>query len=292
MTGDGRGDGLVLYARSAAKAQLLVFSGTGAKLAKKTFWSGSYAAGRARLAAGDVDSDGDGDVVCLFKQPNGKGRLDVFLSSGKALTGPRVWYEPGATLVPTASRFCVGDVTGDGRADALTAAAAGTQTRVTTWASSGSAFAPSVWLTGPWPFAKVSLGVAPSAGVIVSDKAEPLNDASMRYLREVEADGTLAFAGKTGQLARLQHGDVLLAAASPEFPEGLCRKVVSVGQQGGEVVVETAQAELCDVIDQGEIGFHMHLTADDLPDDGIRAPGVRIVRDETTPVTLLGALGD
>jgi len=292
MTGDGRGDGLVLYAASAAKAQLLVFSGTGTKLTKKTFWSGSYAAGSARLAAGDVDSDGDADAVCLLKQPGGKGRLDVFLSSGTAFAGPRVWYQPGATPVPTASRFCVGDVTGDGRADALTAAAAGTQTRVTMWASNGSAFAPEVWLSGPWPYAKVSLGVAPSAGVIVSNRAEPLNAASMRYLRQVEADGTLAFAGETGQLARLQAGDVLLAAAGPEFPAGLCREVVSVGEQGGEVVVETAQAELCDVIDHGEIGFHMHLTADDLPDDGIRAPGVRIVRDGTPPVTLLDALGD
>lgn len=292
VTGDGRGDGLVLYAGSAAKAQLLVFSGTGAKLAKKTFWSGSYAAGSARLAAGDVDSDGDGDAVCLFKQPGGKGRLDVFLSSSTALAGPRVWYEPGATPVPTASRFCVGDVTGDGRADALTAAAAGTRTQVTMWASSGSAFVPSVWLTGPWPFEKVSLGVAPSAGIIVSDKAEPLNSASMRYLREVEADGTLAFAGKTGQLARLQAGDVLLAPAGPAFPAGLCRTVVSVGDHGGEVVVETAQAELCDVIDQGEVAFHMHLTADDLPDDGIRAPGVRIVRDAAPSMSFLEALGD
>jgi hypothetical protein len=163
---------------------------------------------------------------------------------------------------------------------------------VTTWASTGSGFLPKVWLSGPWPYATVSLGVAPSAGILVSDKAEPLNAASMRYLRRVEADGTLAFAGETGQLARLEKGDVLLAGAGPEFPAGLCRTVVSVGERGGDVVVETAQAELCDVIDQGEIGFHMRLTADDLPDDGIRTPGVRIVRDETPPVALLGALGE
>ena len=183
-------------------------------------------------------------------------------------------------------------MTGDGRADALTAAAAGAQTRVTTWVSSGSGFVPEIWLAGPWPYAKVNLGVAPSTGFVVSDKAEPLNSASMRYLREVEADGTLAFAGETGQLARLQTGDVLLAPAGPEFPAGLCRKVVSVGEKDGEVVVETAQAELCDVIDQGEIGFHMRITADDLPDDGIRAPGVRIVRDETPPLTFLDGLDD
>ena len=283
VTGDGRGDGLILYAATAKKAQLLVFSGTGSKLTKKVFWSGAYAAGRARLAAGDVDSDGHCDAVCLLKQPNGKVRLDVFASSGRTFRAPVAWYKPGATPVPAASRFCVGDVTGDGRADVLTAAAAGAHTRVTTWVSSGSGFVPKVWFTGAWRYVTVSLGVAPSVGITVSDKAEPLTDASRRYLRRVEADGTLTFAGKTGQVARLQTGDVLVAPASPAFPAGLCRKVLSVGTQDGEVVVKTAQAELCDVIDQGQIALHMNITAEDLPDDGIKARGVRIVRDRPSP---------
>jgi len=283
VTGDGRGDGLILYAATAKKARLLVFSAKGSKLTKKVFWSGAYAAGHARLAAGDVDSDGDCDAVCLMKQPNGKVRLDVFASSGKAFKKPVAWYKPGATPVPAVSRFCVGDVTGDGRADVLTAAAAGTRTRVTTWVSSGSGFVPKLWFTGAWRYATVSLGVAPSVGITVSDKAEPLTDASRRYLRRVGADGTLTFAGKTGQVARLETGDVLLAPAGPTFPSGLCRKVLSVGTQDGEVVVKTAQADLCDVIDQGQVALHMNITPEDLADDGIRARGVRIVRDRPSP---------
>ena len=227
--------------------------------------------------------------VC-YRRPDNGGRLDVFLSSGKAFAGPHVWYEPGVTPVPTTSRFGVGDVTGDGRADALTAAAAGAQTRVTTWVSSGSAFAPEGLARGPLAVRQGESRGGAVRRLVVSDKAEPLNAASMRYLREVEADGTLAFAGETGQLARLQAGDVLLAAAESRVPRTVSAARSSrSANKDGEVVVETAQAELCDVIDQGEIGFHMRITADDLPDDGIRSPGVRIVRDETPPVTFVDA---
>ena len=162
---------------------------------------------------------------------------------------------------------------------------------MTTWVSSGSALrSRRSGSSGPWPYAKVSLGVAPSAGFVVSDKAEPLNAASMRYLREVEADGTLAFAGETGQLGPPAGGRRPARPRRPRVPRrASAARSSRSASKGGEVVVETAQAELCDVIDQGEVGFHMHITADDLPDDGIRAPGVRIVRDETPPVTFLDA---
>ena len=86
VTGDGRGDGRRALRRDRRDtAQLLVFSGTGATLTKKTFWSGAYAAGRARLAAGDVDSDGDVRRRLPLPQPDGKGRLDVFRLLGHGL---------------------------------------------------------------------------------------------------------------------------------------------------------------------------------------------------------------
>ena len=57
------------------------------------------------------------------------------------------------------------------------------------------------------------------------------------------------------------------------------------------MVVETEPAALTDVIDQGEVAFGLHVTADDLPEAGIRAAGVRLVRDEPVPGSLLAVLG-
>ena len=117
---------------------------------KKTFWHGAYAAGHAKLAAGDVDSDGDCDAICLYRKPDGSGRLDVFLSSKKAFAGPTAWYDGAAGPLPaTNCRFAAGDVTGDGRADVVIAQATGdTTSSVTTCVSGASAFAPQVWWQG------------------------------------------------------------------------------------------------------------------------------------------------
>ena len=95
----------------------------------------------------------------------------------------------------------------------------------------------------------------------------------------------------TGQLARLAPGDVVLSGVTAELPEGICRKVTSVADVGGRVVVDTAPAALADVIDQGEVAFSLHVTADDLTDEGIMAPGVRIEREQPAPGTLPPALG-
>jgi len=287
-TGDGRDDAIVLYGATAASSRLYVFATADRASTRQTFWSGAYAAGRATLVAGDADSDGTADAICLFRKPDSSGRFDVFHSTKRAFAAPAVWYEQsGGPAVPTTCRLAAGDLTGDGRADVVSAASSGgSAARMTTWVSNGSAFTPRLWYQSAWSYATLSLAVAPSVGLVVSDEAEVLNASSMRYLRRVEADGTLTFAGETGQLSRLEKGDVVLSGASPEFPNGICRKVTEVGGQGGRVVVETAPATLSEVIDQGEIAFGMHVTAADLPDDGIRAPGVRIVRDEPA----LGAL--
>ena len=121
-TGDGRDDAIVLYRRTTTSSRLYVFASSGTKLVKKTFWSGTYAGAKAKLAAGDVDSDGDGDVICLYRKADDTGRLDVFRSSRKAFARPAVWYDgAGGPLPGSACRFAAGDVTGDGRADAVIA---------------------------------------------------------------------------------------------------------------------------------------------------------------------------
>lgn len=293
FTGDGRADAVVLSPNSATSASLLAFVSGSSTFAKKTFWKGAYAAGRARLTAGDADSDGKCDVISLYRKPNGTGRLDVFRSTGKAFLKPAVWYDGAAGALPAAKcRLAVGDVTGDGRADVVLAQpTGGSSVRVTTCVAAGVRFQPRTWWSGGWAYAAIQLAAAPSPGLVVTDDAEVLDATSLRALRKVSADGaTLTFAGQTGQLSRTQNGDVLFAMPSPTFPDGLCRKVTGVSKVGGQVVVTTSEATLSDVIDQGEVAFSKRITAADLSTDSIVYPGVRLLTGGPPPGTFRGPL--
>ena len=146
-----------------------------------------------------------------------------------------------------------------------------------------------MWWQGDWVYPTVRLAVSPSPGMVVAREAEVLDTASMRALREVSGDmSTLEFATETAQVGALAPGDVLLAAPSPTFPGGICRKVSSVGDVGGRVVVTTQQATLTDVIDQGEVAFRQHVTAADVSQAGVTQPGVRLVTDPGSAGPLSG----
>jgi hypothetical protein len=281
FTGDGRDDAAVLYKSTTTSSRLFVFATSGSKLVKKTFWRGSYTFGRAKLAAGDADSDGKADAICLYRKPDYTGRLDVFRSTGSAFKRA-TWYDgAGGPLPATSCRFAAGDVTGDGRADAVIAQPTGDLTSsLTTCVSTGSAFAPASWWEGEWLYPTIRLGVSPSSGMVLSDGAEVLDDGTMGALRAVAADmSTLTFAGETAQLGRVETGDVLLAAPDATFPGGICRKVTGVAEQNGRLVVTTEQAALADVIDEGEVAFSQHVTAGDLSQAGVVQPGVRLLTD-------------
>ena len=191
-TGDGRADAVVLYRSTSTASRLDVFASGTSRSVKKTFWRGKYSAGRARLAAGDVDSDGACDVVCLYRASDGDGRLDVFASTKRAFQAPAVWYEHGAVSLPFASaRLAAGDITGDGRADVVVARPSGSPaSSLFVFAASAAGFRPSAWWAGSWPVARLRLAVGPSAGLVVADRAEVLGESSLRCLRRVESDGT------------------------------------------------------------------------------------------------------
>jgi protocatechuate 3,4-dioxygenase beta subunit len=151
---------------------------------------------------------------------------------------------------------------------------------VTTCVSTRAAYEPQVWWTGAWAYGTVRLGVAPSSGTVVSDDAEVLDSMSLKALRQVSDDmTTLTFAAETAQIGQLKPGDVLLTAPSATFPDGICRKVVSVADQGGKPVVTTAQAALTDVIDQGEVAFSQRISGADLSQEYVTQPGVRLSRE-------------
>jgi len=292
FTGDGRDDALVLYKSTTTSSRLFVFATSGAKLVKKTFWRGSYTFGRARLAAGDADSDGDCDVITFYVKADNTGRLDVFRSSGKAFAKPAIWYgRAGDEVLGTTCRFAAGDVSGDGRADVvLERPVDGGTSNLTTFVSDGAAFDLQVWWQGAWKVQDVRLAVSPSPGMVLADGAEVLDKSSMGALRAVSPDmSTLTFAGETAQLGRVQPGDVLLAAPDATFPGGICRKVMGIAEQNGKLVVTTAQATLTDVIDQGEVAFSQRITGADLSQAGVTQPGVRLLTEAPPPGVLPGS---
>lgn len=284
-SGDGRDDAVVLYRRTTTTSRLYVFVTGSHSATRRTFWGGTYAAARARLAAGDVDSDGKADAVCLYRTADGSGRLDVFRSSGRAFRRA-TWYDEGPPPLPWAAcRFAVGDLTGDGRGDAvlLHVTSSDLTAGITVAVSTGSGFSASLWWEGTWLWGSLRLGVAPAVGTVISDAVTVMDTSTLRALRAVSPDGTMTFAGETAQLDQVQPGDVLLAAPDGDFPGGVCRKVTAVSEDGGRVTVETAQATLTDVIEQGEVAFGMHVTPGDLDARGLRLPGVRLLAREAPP---------
>ena len=284
FTRDGIDDALVLYATTPTASQLIVFASGASGFTEAEFWSGEYAAGGVQLAAGDVNSDGVFDAVCLARKPDGTGRLDVFLSTGSMFSGPAPWYD-GAGLPGTGCSFVVGDLTGDGRADGVIARSTGkSSSGLTVCVSTGSAFTPTTWWSGPWRYGGLRVGCAPSPGLVISDKAEVADAATLDALSGVAADGTLTFARKTEQLQQLETGDVLISAPDAANPQGIFRKVSGVSESGGVVTVATTKAGLDDVVECGQIGFVKRVTAADLSQDDITLPGARLVSRRGDPL--------
>ncbi len=282
VTADGKDDALTLTS-SGATSELTVFARSGTKFTKRSFWRGVYPAAGAQLAAGDVDSDGDFDALCL-RRAGGDGRLDVFLSSTTAFAAPLAWYQ-GATLPGAGARLAVGDLNGDGRADAIIAAASGSaSSRLVVAVSDGARFAPGTWWSGAWPLARLRLACAPSPGLVISDQAEVLDASTLAALAAVAADGTLTFSDETAQLGQLAPGDVLISAPDTAHPEGIFRRVESISEAGGDVTVTTTQAALDDVVENGEVAFVKHVTAGDLSQADVTLPGARLTSRAGDPL--------
>jgi len=92
-----------------------------------------------------------------------------------------------------------------------------------------------------------------------------LDDETTENLASVSPDNsTLTFDSSTSTLETLQQGDVVVIDVTDETPYGLLQKVISITQEGDQVVVETTQAKLTDVIEQGSISVNKTLTTNDI----------------------------
>jgi len=113
--------------------------------------------------------------------------------------------------------------------------------------------------------------------VVVSEAAR-VSDADTRAaLSAYDRDaGTLRFSRSTALLAALKLDDVLVSEPSAAAPSGFLRKVKSIRSAGSEVVLETVQASLTDVITQGDLSAETQLGLDDLPPVKTLAPGITV----------------
>ncbi|AMV73593.1 hypothetical protein JCM30471_20100 [Desulfuromonas carbonis] len=122
-----------------------------------------------------------------------------------------------------------------------------------------------------------SAGDGGSGGLspVIPATTKLLDSATLAELSAAAADGsTLTFAAATPQLQALQSGDVLVVPATALTPDGLLRKVVSVSQASGSVVVATEQAHLTDAIEQGQIDFSEPLTMADIEETSFIHDGI------------------
>lgn len=99
----------------------------------------------------------------------------------------------------------------------------------------------------------------------VYDNTKIVDASTLQSLSSISEDGTvLTFAGITPLLQSLSPGDVLVFGSSVLTPNGLLRKVINSSMVGSQVVVDTTQATLADVLKTGQIQISETITPGDL----------------------------
>jgi len=101
-------------------------------------------------------------------------------------------------------------------------------------------------------------------GVEYADKSTVIDEDAMRSGLRGEDGKTFRFAEGTKGVDKLAAGGVAL------FAGAAIRKVTSVRKSGGEVVVETADAKLNDLIKKGKIGYQGPMNWSKLPRNAFR----------------------
>jgi len=94
---------------------------------------------------------------------------------------------------------------------------------------------------------------------LISADAYPLDDATAALVSGVTSD-TVTFVAEPGLETTLTAGKIIVSGIAPNAPEGFLRRIVSVSEQNGSLVVQTEQASLSEVIIKGS--FDVRVSGD------------------------------
>jgi hypothetical protein len=120
--GDGFSDVAALYGYDGAFSRVWLFRGTASGLAApRELWAsgaGNWDASRTKLASGDYDGDGFGDIAAFYQYDGALTRLWLFRGSATGLAAPRELWASGAGNWEWArTKLASGDYDGDGVSD-------------------------------------------------------------------------------------------------------------------------------------------------------------------------------
>ncbi|WP_427890308.1 RICIN domain-containing protein [Kribbella sp. GL6] len=166
VNGDGKADLVSLDNRGGCRTTANVFASTGSAFAAATQWFDSGAGGfcwdKANAVAGDVDGDGNQDVVAVYDDGDQQTSLKVLRSTGSALVLSQ-WWQDKSGFDPLKTALTVGDYNGDGKADAaLVYSLDGGGREVYLLSSNGSAFDAPV---SGWREPRIGAGTGPKYDV-------------------------------------------------------------------------------------------------------------------------------
>lgn len=120
---------------------------------------------------------------------------------------------------------------------------------------------------------------------VVPPTTEPIEPATNQYLQSVSADGAeFTFSQTTSELQSLVPGDIIASNPTAAAPNGYLRKVVSVTNQGGTVVVDTEPAVLEEAVQDGSVYIHNTLSPAQVAQSSM-LPGVRMLPAPTAALT-------
>ncbi|WP_433041774.1 LamG-like jellyroll fold domain-containing protein [Dactylosporangium sp. CS-033363] len=153
VTGDGKGDLVIMRDDAASGFHVFTFAGDTFGLQAPVEWYGlgtqfaNSDAKRITNRVADFNGDGKADLVQFYQQDNNRTMIYVNPSDGARFTGRTMYWDSGANGLSMAlAKPVVADVTGDGKADVVVYYNAGTSRQLWQWTSTGTGLAaPSVW---------------------------------------------------------------------------------------------------------------------------------------------------